>query len=183
MKSRNMGRLLMAAGLLFGAGVAGAADKKAAGPETDADLANGVRHEIAMYANYSIWDDVGIQVTNGAVHLSGVVLDPAKKVVIDRLAQHVAGITQVQNDIRVLPASSEDDRLRLQVARAIYGDPSMHMYAVLPWKPIHILVENGHVTLAGVVNNQLDKQIAGIRASGAGMSFGPVVNKIGRAHV
>lgn len=178
-----MGRFLMAAVLLVSAAVAGAADKNAAaGPETDAELANSVRHEIVMYANYSIWDDVTIEVTAGNVHLGGVVLDPARKVVIDRLAQHVAGVAQVRNDIRVLPASIEDDRLRQRVARAIYGDPNMRAYANQPLKPIHIIVENGHVMLAGVVNTEFDKEIAGMRASAAGMSFGPVVNNLQVEH-
>jgi len=179
MKTNTTGRILMAAALLLGAGVAGAADKKAAsGPETDAALANSVRHEVIMYANYSIWDDVAIESTNGNVHLAGVVLDPTEKVVIGRLAQHVAGVVQVENDIRVLPTSIEDDRLRLRIARAIYRDPSMRAYADQPLKPIHVIVENGHVTLAGVVSTQFDKEIAGMRASSAGMSFGPVVNNL-----
>jgi len=44
--------------------------------------------------------------------------------------------------------------------------------------PIHIIVENGHVTLDGVVNNNLEKQIAGMRAASVGLSFGPVVNNL-----
>ena len=183
MKLCTRGRFMMAAALLFAAGVAGAVDKNAAvEPRTDTAVAGGVRHEIVMYARYSIWDDVNIDVNNGAVHLTGEVTQPVKKEEIGRLAKDVAGVTGVRNDIRVLPLSPSDDRLRLRIARAIYGDPSMTKYAIQPLKPIHILVENGHVTLAGVVNNQLDKQIAGMRASGAGMSFGPVVNNLQVEH-
>ena len=43
---------------------------------------------------------------------------------------------------------------------------------------IHIIVDNGHVTLAGVVNNQLEKNVAGMRANSAGMSFGAVTNNL-----
>jgi len=137
-----------------------------------------VRHEIVMYGKYSIWDDVGIEVSNGTVHLTGVVTQPYKKADMDRLARNVAGAAQVQDDIRVLPLSPNDDRLRLRIARAIYGDPTMTRYAVEPLKPIHILVENGHVTLTGIVASEFDKQIAGTRASTAGMSFGPIVNRL-----
>src|ERR1039457_2537352 len=173
-----MRRFLMAAALLVGAGMAGAADKQPAKPETDAALANSVRHEIVMYGKYSIWDDVSIEVSNGTVHLTGEVNEPYKKADIDRLAKNVAGAARVQNDIRVLPLSPNDDRLRLRIARAIYGDPTMTKYAIQPLKPIHILVENGHVTLTGMVATQFDKQIAGTRASTAGMSFGPIVNNL-----
>jgi len=114
-----MRHFLMAAALLAGAGVAAAAGKQAAAkPETDAALANSVRHEIVMYGKYSIWDDVGIEVSNGTVHLTGVVTQPYKKADMDRLARNVAGAAQVQDDIRVLPLSPNDDRLRLRIARA-----------------------------------------------------------------
>jgi osmotically-inducible protein OsmY len=33
-------------------------------------------------------------------------------------------------------------------------------------KPIRIIVNNGHVTLEGVVDNEADKNAAGIRANG-----------------
>jgi len=33
-------------------------------------------------------------------------------------------------------------------------------------QPIRIIVKNGHVTLEGVVDNQTDKNVAGIRANG-----------------
>jgi hypothetical protein len=51
-------------------------------------------------------------------------------------------------------------------------------YAYLAHPPVHILVDNGHVTLVGVVNSEMEKNIAGVRASGAGLSFGPVINNL-----
>jgi len=178
MRPKFTGRFLMAATLLMTTGLAGAADKNAAKPATDAALANSVRHEIVMYPKYSIWDDVGLDVANGTVHLTGVVTQPYKKDDIGRLVKNVAGAEQVRNDIRVLPLSTTDDRLRLSVARAIYNDPSMRQYAIEPLKPIHIVVENGHVTLTGIVATEFDKEIAGTRAANAGMSFGPIVNNL-----
>jgi hyperosmotically inducible protein len=71
-----------------------------------------------------------------------------------------------------------DDRLRLQVARAIYRDPVLSRYGIQAVPPIHIIVDNGHVTLEGVVNNEMEKNVAGIRASAAGLSFGQVTNNL-----
>ena len=71
-----------------------------------------------------------------------------------------------------------DDRLRLQVARAIYRDPVLSRYAMQPLPPIHIIVDNGHITLEGVVSNQMESNVAAIRAQGAGQSFGQVVNNL-----
>jgi hyperosmotically inducible periplasmic protein len=178
MRSTFGGGFLAVAALLVSAVVAGAVDKPESVNETDAALANRVRHEIVMYPHYSIWDDVNIQVANGMVRLSGEVVQPYKKADIDRLAKSVAGASQVQNDIRVLPLSPNDDQLRQRIARAIYGDPSMTKYAIQPFKPIHIVVENGHVTLTGVVASEFDKQIAGTRAATAGMSFGKIINNL-----
>jgi hyperosmotically inducible protein len=80
--------------------------------------------------------------------------------------------------MKVLPLSNFDDRLRLQVARAIYGSPTLSRYGMGALPSIHIIVDNGHVTLEGVVANDMDKQIAGMRASSAGLGFGPVVNNL-----
>jgi hyperosmotically inducible protein len=169
----------MAAALLAGAGVAGAADNHNAGKlQTDAALIKGVRHAIVMYPRYSIFDDINFQVENGTVRLEGVVTQPFKKSDIDKIVRNVAGANQVQDDIRVLPLSPNDEQLRLRVARAIYADPSMTKYAIQAMKPIHVIVENGHVTLDGVVATDFDKQIAGTRAASAGMSFGPIVNNL-----
>jgi len=145
---------------------------------TDADLAKQVRHEILMYSRYSIWDDVNFRVVNGAVEVTGEVNQPYKKSDLGKIVQRIPGVTSVTNELKVLPLSPNDDRLRLQVARAIYGDAAFLRYRTLAVPPIHIIVDNGHVTLTGVVNNALEKQIAGMRASSAGLSFGPVVNKL-----
>ncbi len=174
----RIGRFLAAA-LLVGAGVMGAAThESAAVPGNDTDLAKQVRHEIVMYPYYSIWDDISFRVNNGQVELMGAVNQPFKKADIQRIVQHVPGVTSVTNDLKVLPLSSFDDRLRLQVARAIYRDPVLSRYALQAVGPIHIIVDNGHVTLTGVVSTETEKNIAGIRASGAGLSFGSVTNNL-----
>jgi hyperosmotically inducible periplasmic protein len=178
MNPRIVGRILMVATLIAGAGVAGAATKTAKVPANDADLAKEVRHEILMYPRYSIWDDLNFRVSGGMVELTGAVNQPYKKSDIENIVRHLPGVTGVQDEIKVLPVSFQDDRLRVQVARAIFRDANMSKYAIQPVPPIHIIVENGHVRLEGVVANESDKNIAGIRASGAGLSFGPVVNNL-----
>ena len=172
-------RTLMAAALLVCAGVAGAADKTAPGiPATDNDLAARVRHEILMYPRYSIWDDVTFRVAGGTVELSGDVSQPYKKSDIEKIVRNLPGVTNVKDAIVVLPLSPQDDRLRALVARAIYGNANFTRYAIEPLPPIHIIVENGHVRLEGVVANEFDKDLAGVRAGSAGLSFGPVVNNL-----
>jgi osmotically-inducible protein OsmY len=169
----------LAAALLVTAGIAAAANKPApAGPASDSDLERRVLHEIRMYPKYTIWDDINFQVRNGQVVLTGDVNQPYKKSDIARIVQRIPGVTSVADQIRVLPLSNFDDRIRIQVARAVYRDPVLSRYALQSVGPIHIIVDNGHVTLTGVVNNEMEKNVAGLRANGAGLAFGTVTNNL-----
>jgi hyperosmotically inducible protein len=83
------------------------------------------------------------------------------------VVKRIEGVTEVDNQIKVLPLSPMDDRIRMAEYRAIYGDPSLatrYGYRAIP--SIHIIVENGHVTLEGVVANEGDKNLINIRANG-----------------
>jgi len=168
MKS-NLGRFLGALALVASAAFAST---------SDADLAKAVRHEVRTYSRYTLWDDINFRVNDGNVELLGAVSQPYKKEDLARMVQHIPGVASVTNELKVLPLSLEDDRLRRQVARAIYGDVALSRYAFGAVPAIHIIVDNGHVTLTGMVSNGMDKQIAGMRASGAGLSFGAVENNL-----
>jgi hyperosmotically inducible protein len=156
----------------------GATKTAPAAPQTAAGLTAAVAHQIVMYPYYSVWDAVDFRIDDGHVALSGVVNQPFQKSDIEGLVARIPGVISVSSEIRVLPLSPFDDQLRLRVARAIFSDPALSRYALLAQPPIHILVDNGHVTLVGVVHTQMEKAIAGARASGAGLSFGPVVNDL-----
>jgi hyperosmotically inducible protein len=78
----------------------------------------------------------------------------------------VKGVTDVDNQIQVLPVSPMDEQTRMAEFRAIYEYPSLQRYGVGSLKAIHIIVDNGHVTLVGTVDSQADKDTAGIRANG-----------------
>ncbi len=170
MRFRMLTRIMLTAAMVIGAA--------AASVPTNADLAKSVRHEVLMYPRYTLWDDINFKVDNGNVELIGAVTQPFKKQDLGKIIQRIPGVTSVTNDLKVLPFSSFDDRLRLQVARAIYGDATLSRYALGAVPAIHIIVDNGHVTLTGQVNNETEKQIAGIRAAGAGLGFGPVINNL-----
>ena len=176
MKRGILGAVLMAATLVATAVAADKGNTKP--PLTGADLEKGVRHQILMYPNYTLWDDINFRIDNGNVELLGEVSQPYKKSDLERIVQRIPGVASVTNEIKVLPLSPRDDRLRMQVARAIFRDPALSRYAMGAVPSIHIIVDNGHVTLAGAVSNTVDKQMAGMRASGAGLSFGPIINNL-----
>jgi hyperosmotically inducible protein len=176
MNTQKLGRFLTVAAVAAVSAFASA--KVPAGPRTDEDIAKAVRHEVLMYPQYSLWDDINFRVNNGQVELMGAVNQPYKKDDIGRLVKQIPGVEGVTNDIKVLPLSPNDDRLRIQVARAIFRDPNLSRYAMGAVPSIHIIVDNGHVILTGEVMNSMDKQIAGMRASSAGLSFGSVQNNL-----
>ena len=90
---------------------------------------------------------------------------------------NMPGVKDMIPNISVEPTSIFDDGIRLRTARAIYRDPVLSRYAVDPAQPIRIIVENGHVTLYGIVDRTMDKTVAGLRA---GQVFGvfSVENKL-----
>ena len=162
-------------GLVLTMGIAAA---KPVVPLTDEGIVKQTGHEIRMYPHYTIWDNITYRVQNGNVELNGEVSQPYKKEDISRIVQHIPGVSSVTNNIKVLPLSPNDDRLRMQVARAIFRDPVLSRYSMGPLPSIHIIVDNGHVTLEGIVATQTEKNVAGIRASSSGLSFGPVTNNL-----
>jgi hyperosmotically inducible protein len=146
-------------------------------PAGDEAIARQAMHEIRMYPYYSVWDNVNLRVVNGTAELSGDVSQPVKKADLGRIVARVPGVTAVDNELNVAPLSPFDNQLRVQVARAIFRNPVLSQYAIQPVPAIHIIVNNGHVRLEGMVRTQSEKDVAGIAASSS-MSFGAVTNNL-----
>jgi hyperosmotically inducible periplasmic protein len=125
-----------------------------------------VRHELLMLPWFGVFDNIAFKVEGYNVTLMGQVVRPSLKSDAENVVKHIEGVEKVENKIEVLPPSPMDDRLRLQLFRAIYGEPALEKYALGVQKPIRIIVKNGHVTLEGVVDNETDKNLAGLRANG-----------------
>ena len=128
-------------------------------------LQNKVRHELVMLPYYSVFDNITYKVDGDRVELAGQVYRPTLKSAAASVVQHIEGVSSVTNNIEVLPLSPNDDRIRIGVYRAIYGSRALSRYALQPVPSIHIIVKNGQVTLEGVAANEMDKNIATIRAN------------------
>ena len=128
--------------------------------ESDEALANEVANNVRRYVFYTVFDDVEGNVHDGVVTLTGMVTAPYKATEIADLAARAHGVREVDNKIKTLPASTFDDQLRFTIASRIYRDPLFWNYAIQANPPIHVVVENGHVTLAGVVNSEVERRIA-----------------------
>lgn len=135
------------------------------------DLPNAVRHELVMLPYYSVFDDLQFSVNDGVVTLAGDVTRPVLKSDAANVVKNIAGVTQVVNNIKVLPLSPFDNRIRFATYRSVFGFGGLYRYAMGVNPSIHIIVDNGRVTLKGVVANQGDKNIAYIRANGVPGAF------------
>ena len=141
------------------------------GERKDLQLFNDVSKAVTHYAQFTVFDNVDVAVKDGTVTLSGDVTMPYKREDIEKRVAKVDGVRGVRNQIKVLPVSPSDDQLRYRIARAIYNDPNFWNYAIGPNPPIHIIVNNGNVTLEGVVATEADKNIANIQAKGVPGAF------------
>jgi hyperosmotically inducible periplasmic protein len=124
-----------------------------------------VRHELLMLPYFGVFDNIAFKVDGYNVTLLGQVTRPSLKSDAENVVKHIEGVEKVDNQIETLPPSPGDDRIRLRLFRAIYGFPALQKYALGVQKPIRIIVKNGHVALEGVVDNEADKNMAGIRAN------------------
>jgi osmotically-inducible protein OsmY len=143
-------------------------DIEVAGPTvSDQELQNKLveklEYERVGYGN--AFNSIGVKVQNGAVTLGGHARTDVDKDSALALVSTYPGVKDVTDEIEVDPVSIMDDQTRLQVARAIYGYPSLNKYAMDPAKPIRISVQSGNVELYGTVDSEADKDAANLRAN------------------
>jgi hyperosmotically inducible periplasmic protein len=134
-------------------------------PKAEERIVREVRHQLLLLPYVSVFDNLAYKVNGYDVTLLGQVTRPVLKSDAANVVKHIEGVEKVDNQIEVLPTSPMDDQLRRRLYRSIYGYPSLEKYAMPVVKPIRIIVKNGHVNLEGVVDNQADKNTAGIRAN------------------
>jgi hyperosmotically inducible protein len=159
------------AAALFGSQVQGADKSNHSSNTGESAIQREVRHELVTLSRYTVFDNIAYRVEGTQVTLIGQVVQPVLKDDAGKAVKGIEGVTQVNNEIEVLPLSPMDDGIRRAVFRAIYGDPNLGRYGLQAVPSIHIIVKNGNVTLEGAVMNEMDKEIAGLRANTVGGVF------------
>ena len=164
-----------------------------------------VQKKLAGLSTQSVFDWLTFDIKGGVLTLNGYASRPVLKDDAGRAVKKIEGITSVDNQIKVLPYSPMDDRIRAEVYNRVYTQPALRKYNAnqgslgraigpgngialaaggitntppLGFHAIHIIVNNGHVTLYGVVLNKSDAQIAGIQANQAPGAFSVTNNLI-----
>ena len=117
---------------------------------------------------YSLFDDLEYTVQGRTVTLSGAVTSEHSVTKSDagNVVKHIEGVDQVINNIKILPPSPLDTRVREQMYETLSRTGSLSRYFWEAAPSIHIIVENQRVTLAGFVINEGDKNQATIAANG-----------------
>jgi hyperosmotically inducible periplasmic protein len=129
------------------------------------NLIKEVRHQLLLLPYYTVFDNLTFRVERDKVILSGQVVLPTLKSDAEAAVKSIEGVAAVVNNIEVLPVSPMDDQTRRAVYRALYGNDVLYRYGLSALPSIHIIVKNGNVTLEGVVDNESDKNLAGLRAN------------------
>jgi hyperosmotically inducible protein len=150
----------LAAALLLTASFAVAAPDAPAQP-----ISKSIRKALVTLPYYGVFDNLAYNLAaDGTVTLSGQVVRPSTKDDAGYRVRRIAGVTRVVNEIEVLPLSSFDDAIRASAYRTIFDTGGLYRYAMGANPSLHIIVNRGHLTLEGVVANELDRRLAYVAA-------------------
>lgn len=158
-----------------------------------------VRKRLASLNNYSVFDWITFGFHGRTLVLNGYASRPTLKDDAGRAVKNIEGLTGVDNQIKVLPLSPNDDRIRAAVYNRVYTQATLRKYNAnqgslaqamgpggrsfgmmaggitnnppIGYHAIHIIVNNGNVILYGVVLNQTDANIALMQANSAPGAF------------
>src|SRR5215813_9458698 len=134
-------------------------------------LSEQVRKQLVTLPYYGVFDNLEYRIQGNTVVLSGQVVRPSTRSDAEGRIKRLPGVARVINNIKVLPLSSMDSALRRQVYRAVFSFDGLGRYSMGANPSIHIIVDSGHVTLEGVVDNQTDSNMAYLRANGVPGAF------------
>ena len=134
-------------------------------------LARAVLHELLMLPYYNVFDWLTFRVDGDKVELKGYTHSLGLSRDAERTVKHIKGVGKVVNHIEELPPSPNDERIRREVAQAVFSFSNLGRYSWPTDTRIHIIVNMGHVRLEGMVDSKEDKQLAYMRANGVPGTF------------
>lgn len=152
--------LIIGLGTFSGSAVSANAATVSTIPQSNSRLANQVRKKLVTLPYYGVFDNLAYRIDGSTVTLYGQVVKPSTKSDAARSVARIEGVSRVVNNIQVLPLSSFDDSIRARTLRALQRQGGLYKYFQGSNPSLHIIVNRGHVTLAGVVSSNLDRQLA-----------------------
>lgn len=118
--------------------------------------------EILSLPYYGVFDAIGFELDGKTVTLEGDVIQPKTK---EYAEEEIEGVENVVNNIKVLPPSSSDDRIRVRIYRAMANRGGLYRYLLGTNRSIRIIVDGGKVKLEGFVTYKTDKTLTSIAAT------------------
>ncbi len=126
--------------------------------------------EIITLPYYGVFDHIAFKIDGGTVTLYGKVADGRNKKDAERFVEDIKGVSNVVNNIKILPVSGFDNSIRRRVLRE-FADKGLYRYLWEPKPSVRIIVDGGRVSLEGYVANRGDYNLMRILASGVGEVF------------
>ena len=124
----------------------------------DQEIADKIVKELQGSIFYGIFDWVNVDVNNGVATLTGWAYDTWHRTLFVHLAEKVVGVTEVRNEIKILPLTPWNDNIRRVAALLIYDNPDLNIFSRTISPPIHILViDDMEVYLEGYVSSKFQK--------------------------
>ena len=134
--------------------------------EATVTLEREISHVLLTVPEHSIFDSIQFQLgANNKVTLEGQVTSEEVKAAAARDVNAIPGVGLVVNRLKVQPLTEGESRTREKVLEAIRAEPSLKGYARSAVWPVHILVDQGVVTLEGTVASETAKTQAGVAAN------------------
>lgn len=157
---------ILAIAILGTSSLSVSAQNTAFGKNSNQGIERQVRKEILTQPYYGLFDAISFKIEGSTVYLYGSVVQPTTKSGAERSIKRIDGVSNVVNNIEVLPLSNFDDRIRYAVAREISSrGGSLYRYLLGTNPSMRIIVKNGHVSLEGYVANRSDANLARILAN------------------
>lgn len=137
-----------------------------------------VYKKILKLPRYEVFDHIGFKVDGGTVTLYGKVRNAINKSDAENSVERISGVTNVVNNIEVLPLGSFDDRIRVNLYNQLSrtGGLSRYLWTVNP--SVRLIVDRGHVSLEGFVSNRGDYNTMNVVAHGVSGVFSVTNNLI-----
>jgi len=196
-RSISIGLTVALVGVMFTAPVIRGQDQRQGSESSQGDtsqIVSQVRKQITSLPDYSVFDWITFGIQGKTLILKGYASRPVLKQEVGRVVKGIQGIESVDNQIKVLPLSNNDDQIRVAVYNLIYSSPGLGKYNAnqgglrgggtlarmaggvtvdppIGFHAIHIIADNGHVTLYGSVLNSGDATMAKMRANMAPGAF------------
>lgn len=124
--------------------------------KSDSEIKQQILRELKWDSRIA-WSEIGVEVSQGIVTLTGAVNSYSKKQAAQEAAHRIAGVLDVANDVEVKPVG-EFTRADVDIARAVRH--VLQWDALVPDERILSTVSDGWVTLEGEVDRWRERQDA-----------------------